>query len=102
MRNRVNIDDIEWQEMSHGNFTVARKSLSNNSGGQKLGASLYKLSPGHKAFPYHCHHANEEAILILNGEGTLRFGNEELTVNKNDYIALPCGSEHAHQLINTS
>jgi len=102
MKHKINIEDLQWQLTSHGDFTVERKSLGTNAGSQKLGTSLYKLSPGHKAFPFHCHHANEEAILILSGSGTLRFGDEQVSVSMNDYIALPCGSDFAHQLINTS
>lgn len=67
-----------------------------------LGASLYKLAPGKKAFPYHCHYANEKAIFIISGKGTIRIGDEEVSIEKNDYIALPPGVEYAHQVINTS
>ena len=59
---------------------------------------------------------NEEAIYILGGRGTLRLGgsvgtammpaadaaSEQLvSVSSGDYIALPVGGAHAHQLINT-
>ena len=102
MSNISNIDDIECQELSNGDFAFLRKSLSNATGGKKLGAGHYILQPGKKAFPFHCHYAVEEAIFILDGEGTLRLGNESHPVKKNDYIALPVGRDHAHQLINTS
>ena len=102
MKNKININDLEWQESSHEDFSSFRKSLGNNAGGKMLGTSLFKLAPGKKAFPFHCHHANEEAIFILEGSGTLRYGNEKIAITRNDYIALPCGREHAHQVINTS
>ena len=44
---------------------------------------------------------NEEAIFILEGEGTLRLGEGSYPVRKGDYIALVTGLANAHQLINT-
>jgi uncharacterized cupin superfamily protein len=35
-------------------------------------------------------------------EATLRLGDREIAVRAGDYIALPVGPGHAHQLINTS
>ena len=39
---------------------------------------------------------------ILSGSGTLRLGDEKIIIKENDYVALPLGREHAHQVINTS
>lgn len=102
MTNKINIEELAWQELSHDNFSVSRKQLGMNSGGQMIGTSLYKLLPGKKAFPYHCHHANEEAIFVLEGSGTLRLHDTEIEINEGDYVAMLRGSEHAHQIINTS
>lgn len=102
MNNKISIKDIEWQESTQGNFSSYRKPLGAKAGGKMLGASLYKLLPGKKAFPFHCHYANEEAILVLDGNGTLRINDKEISIHENDYIALPCGREHAHQITNTS
>ena len=99
---KVNVDEIKWNESAEEGFSYFRKQLSIKAGGKMLGASLYKLLPNKKAFPFHCHYANEEAIFILSGTGTLRIGKKKIKITENDYIALPRGSEHAHQLINTS
>ncbi|MDF1655767.1 MAG: cupin domain-containing protein [Coxiellaceae bacterium] len=99
---KVNINDIEHQSQQHGDFSCQRQSLTQAAGGKALGASVFTLQPGKKAFPYHYHYANEEAILVLEGEGTLRCNDEMIPVAKDDYIALPAGGDHAHQMINTS
>jgi len=44
--------------------------------------------------------ANDEAIYILAGKGTLSYGEEEYPVRPGDYIHLPAGGE-AHQLRNS-
>ena len=100
--NIMNVNAIQWQEFSANGFTYARKSLTDAAGGKMLGASLYKLMPEQKAFPFHYHYANEEAIFILDGKGSIRIGSDVYPITQGDYIALPKGSEHAHQVINTS
>ena len=47
--------------------------------------------------------ANEEAIYVLEGSGTLRIGEEEVPISKGDYVTFPAAREEgAHQLVNTS
>src|SRR3712207_603349 len=101
--NVVGDGDLEWEEQSHGEkFGYRRKQLGPASGGEKLGCSLYEVAPGRRAWPYHYHLANEEAIYVLEGSGILRIGGEEVQVSKGDYVALPARSEAAHQLVNSS
>lgn len=106
MRRRSNVvseRNVGWTEHSHGEkFGYRRKSLSSAAGGEKLGCSLYEVPPGRRAWPYHYHGANEEAIYVLEGSGTLRANGEEVPVSEGDYATLPAGAEGAHQLVNTS
>ena len=95
--------DLEWSEHSHGEkFGSRRKQLGSSAGGEKLGCSLYEVPPGRRAWPYHYHLANEEAIYVLEGSGTLRIGGEEIGVSRGDYVALPARAQAAHQLVNDS
>ncbi len=98
----INLDELDWQQQSHDDFSCERKSLTAASSAQQLGASVFKLAPGKKAFPYHYHHANEEAILVLQGAGSARINDKIHPIKTNDYIAFPAGADHAHQVINTS
>lgn len=82
-------------------FAVHRRRLSQAAGGQALGCSLIELPPGARAWPHHWHAANEEAIYVLEGEGTLRLGDREQGVRAGHYVALPPGPAHAHQMRNT-
>ena len=97
--------DLGWSEQTHGEkFGHRRKQLGSAAGGHRLGCSLYEVSPGRTAFPRHYHLANEEAIYVLKGSGTLRIGREgkEVEVSQGDYVTLPVGADGAHQLVNTS
>ncbi len=101
--NVVNENDLEWGEQSHGErFGHRRKALGSATGGEKLGCSLYEVPPGRRAWPYHYHLANEEAIYVLHGSGMLRIGGREVALSRGDYVALPVGEEGSHQIFNTS
>lgn len=100
--NVINEADVEWVESRRGErWGERRRQLGMAAGGRKLGASVYELEPGRRSWPYHFHLANEEAIYVLAGAGTLRIGTGEVAVAPGDWVALPVGPRCAHQLINT-
>src|SRR5438876_5862795 len=37
-----------------------------------IGASMYEVESGNKQGPFHTHHSNEEWVIVLRGEPTLR------------------------------
>jgi uncharacterized cupin superfamily protein len=41
-------------------------------GAELIGGSMYELEPGDRLWPYHTHHANEEWVIVVRGEPTLR------------------------------
>lgn len=101
--NVVSENDLGWGEQSHGErFGHRRKQLSSAANGEKLGCSIYEVPPGRRAWPYHYHLANEEAIYVLQGSGKLRIGGQEVGISQGDYVALPAGEAGAHQILNTS
>ena len=69
-------------------------------GGEKLGGSIYVLSPGQKSFPYHYHHANEEMLLVLEGHVTVRTPDGEEVAGPGDAKIFNVGPSGAHQVIN--
>ena len=103
MKPFININDItEFEERDYGPFKSKRAGISDKIGAEKLGYSLTVLEPGFKVCPFHNHRVNEEMFFILEGEGTLRFGEERYPVKAHDIIACPPGGrDHAHQIINT-
>ncbi len=82
-------------------FGFTKKSLGLSTGATGVGCSWYEVPPGRTAYPMHYHCATQEAIFVLEGEGTLRIGQEKVAVAAGDYVTLPPGPDHAHQLINT-
>ena len=67
-----------------------------------LGMSIDILAPGMRGCPYHLHHAEEEAFVVLEGRGTLRVAGELLEIQAGDVAFLPPGPDYPHQILNTS
>ncbi len=65
-----------------------------------IGASMYEVEPGNKQGPFHTHHANEEWVIVLRGEPTLRTHEGEQVLREGDVVAFPRGKEGAHQIRN--
>ena len=76
--------------------------LARGTAATKLGISVDIVAPGQRSCPYHFHYAQEEAFVILEGEGTLRVAGEMLALVAGDVVFIPPGPAYPHQIINTS
>lgn len=99
---RVNADEMEWTTVDGGETEFKRKQLGEAAGGDKLGCSLYELPAGERSWPYHYHTANEEAIFVLSGEGTVRYDGGKAPISEGDFLAFPADAAGGHRVINDS
>ena len=99
---RANADEMEWTTVDGGDTEFKRKHLGEDAGGDQLGCSLYELPAGKRSWPYHYHTANEEAIFVLAGEGTVRCEGEEAAISEGDYLNFPADASGGHRVINDS
>lgn len=76
--------------------------LAAGTGAAKLGLSIDTVAPGMRGCPYHFHYAQEEAFVILEGEGSLRVAGETLVLTTGDVVFIPPGPQYPHQIVNTS
>ena len=100
----VNVADVE--PTVRDGATVARsvRDLGRAAGSLKTGLQHFEVAPGKLLNPPHCHSAEEEIFVVLEGEGVfelwphLRFGgnHEEHTVRAGSIVARPGGSGRAH------
>jgi uncharacterized cupin superfamily protein len=65
-----------------------------------IGGGLYELEPGNKLWPYHTHHANEEWLLVVRGQPTLRSSDGERDLREGDAVCFRRGKDGFHQVIN--
>ena len=55
---------------------MTQRVLGEHFGAVTTGMSWLQLASGAKSFPFHCHSAEEELFVVLDGDGTLRLGDE--------------------------
>jgi uncharacterized cupin superfamily protein len=83
-------------------FDVKRARAAPLLGLKMLGCTLHELAPGATAYPFHSHRANEELLVVLEGEGELRYGSARHATRAGDLVGCPTGGpETAHQLTNS-
>lgn len=96
------IESVPWTEWSKGvRFGSRYRVLSDTKkDGRKIGVSYEELPPGKQSVPFHYHMVEEEHIVALEGEATLRLGEERYTLKAGDYVGFPAGQRAGHCLIN--
>lgn len=100
----INIDELKLEPFTQGDkFASAGTRIGPLLGAKDLGISYDVVQAGKISCPFHSHHAEEELFFIVQGQGTLRYGNERRKIRAGDFIACPTGGpETAHQIINDS
>jgi uncharacterized cupin superfamily protein len=100
-------DEVEWTETDEGATRFRRKRLAGAARDgapapdDGLGASLYELPPGARAWPYHYHAGNEEALYVLAGTGRVRGPTDEsVGLSPGAFVLFPTGPEGAHRVVN--
>lgn len=68
-------------------------------GASRMGATLYELPPGKSLCPYH-YESEEEWLLVLQGELTVRHPDGEDVLGPGDVTAFPVGPAGAHKTTN--
>lgn len=94
---------VPWTEFRHGeDFHIRYRHLSEATGPQpyKIGVAIEELMPGKQNNPAHYHLREEEHLLILAGELTLRVGKDFHVMKAGDYIRFPAAAPHEHCLYN--
>lgn len=93
-RGPIAIDSVPWDVWNDGVRYGSRvRVLSDTHGAdkRKIGISIEELAPGKQSCPFHYHTAEEEHIIALDGEATLRLGGERYQIKAGDYVAFPAG-----------
>jgi uncharacterized cupin superfamily protein len=76
--------------------------IGTKAGLRSLGFTYSVVPPGKSGAPFHNHHVEDEMFVVLEGEGSYRFGSERHQFIAGDVLIAPAGGqETAHQIINT-
>ena len=97
------VEDVPWEEWSRGERFGSRfRALGQFGGSAHFGTAIEELPPGKQSCPFHFHMLEEEHILVLEGECTLRLGEKRIRFKAGDYAVFPAGAKVGHCLVNES
>lgn len=102
-RGPIAIESVSWTEWSEGvRYGSRYRVLSDTRGDdkRKIGVSVEELAPGKQSVPFHYHMLEEEHIIGLAGEATLRLGDKSYPIRAGDYVCFPAGQRAGHCLVN--
>ena len=95
------IDDVPWEDYSHGERFASRfRQVGTYGGCQRVGVAIEELAPGKQACPNHYHHLEEEQMMLLEGSLTLRLGKQTHVMTAGSYVVFPAGQKAGHSLYN--
>ncbi|HET7758569.1 MAG TPA: cupin domain-containing protein [Gaiellaceae bacterium] len=101
--NVVAFDDLPPDEVGH-------KELAGSAGSKRSGLNWHRSEHGRRAVPPHCHSAEEEAFVVLEGAGTLELlptpmaaergvEPESLELRVGHVVSRPPGTRIAHSIV---
>jgi uncharacterized cupin superfamily protein len=93
----VNVRDVEEVPFGEGDAVQALwRNLGRAAGSQQTGLKVVTVGPGKLGAPFHCHSAEEELFVVLDGDGVCTIGDEDHPVRRGSIVARPPGTRIAH------
>jgi uncharacterized cupin superfamily protein len=92
----VSLEDVELDPESHSGYAGTWRELGRAAGSQRTGLNYVEVEAGMLGTPFHCHSAEEEIFVVLEGDGTLLLGDERISVRRGHVVARPPASRVAH------
>ena len=96
----LNRPDLTYDPDDPPGFRSGMWRFGGSLGAECTGTTLYEIPPGEAVCPYHYEHGEEEWLLVLDGNPTLREPDGEHRLEPMDVAFFPTGPEGAHQVRN--
>jgi uncharacterized cupin superfamily protein len=97
-----NLRDLELEPYDEGpeghRFALAR--VAGAAGATLTGLTVYEVEPGQSTWPYHFELNEEEWVLVIEGELTVRTPAGERVLHAGDLVCFPVGADGAHAVRN--
>jgi uncharacterized cupin superfamily protein len=92
-----NLHGDQWDEpREREGWRIKEAFVGHHIGGELIGASMSEVEPGNKLWPYHTHYANEEWVIVLAGEPTLRTPEGEQVLEEGDVVSSMVAPDIVH------
>jgi uncharacterized cupin superfamily protein len=92
----VGLTDVEAMPITNGGRDEVRTDLGSAARSRQSGLEHIAIAPNAEGAPPHCHTAEEELFVVLDGDGVLRLGDQEHPVRTGSIVARPAGTGVAH------
>jgi uncharacterized cupin superfamily protein len=92
----INIDELEEEKWGRGDVLVRARDLGVAAGSELTGINYNQIEPGMLSAPPHCHSAEEEIFVILDGTGSALLGDEEHAIRRGHVVARPAATRVPH------
>jgi uncharacterized cupin superfamily protein len=93
---------VEGDPADPPGYRCRTAELGPTLGAERLGGSVYELDPGDSVCPYHYENTEEEWLLVLTGNPTLRDPGGEHPLEPGDVVCFGKGPDGAHKVTNRS
>jgi uncharacterized cupin superfamily protein len=99
---RVNLHEpqIGYDDSDPDGYRAGMDRFGNRIGARRIGGSVYELPPGQSVCPYHYEFGDEEWLIVLEGQPTIRHPGGEDELRPGDTVCFPEGPEGAHKVSN--
>ena len=92
--------DIPPDDNDPPGYACSAVRVGKRIGAARMGMSVYDLPPGQSICPYHYEYGEEEWLLVLEGNPTLRTPAGEEQIGPMEMVFFPTGPEGAHRVYN--
>jgi uncharacterized cupin superfamily protein len=92
--------ELEPKEGTPDGHRFAMRGVANELGAERTGLSVYEVEPGQATWPYHFELNEEEWLLVIAGELTLRTPEGERGLRAGDVACFVPGVDGAHAVRN--
>lgn len=91
--------DVPEQRERHGRTDLRARALADRLGAGRTAMQHVRVADGAESWPPHCHSAEEELFVVLDGAGSLVLGDERVPLRRGSCVARPPGTRVAHQFV---
>ena len=94
--NVVALESVATRRIDKGTSRFTLRAPGQGGGAVTSGLNHLTIDGGANGWPFHCHAAEEEILVVLDGDGTVTVGKEQSPVRRGHVLARPAGTGQAH------